>query len=138
MQMVIYLIAPVMLILAAVAEPLFRFLFTEKWLPSVPYFQILCLNGLLFPIHSYNLTILKVKGRSDLFLKLEIVKKIIIAVVILLSIQYGIYGLLYGSVISSVLCFFVNTHYSGKFLDYPGFSQIVDVLPLLLLGAAAA
>ncbi|ACU06802.1 Lipopolysaccharide biosynthesis protein wzxC [Flavobacteriaceae bacterium 3519-10] len=138
MQMVIYLIAPVMLILAAVAEPLFRFLFTEKWLPSVPYFQILCLNGLLFPIHSYNLTILKVKGRSDLFLKLEIVKKIIIAVVILLSIQYGIYGLLYGSVISSVLCFFVNTHYSGKFLDYPGFSQLADVLPLLLLGAAAA
>lgn len=137
MQMVIYLVAPVLFIMAALAEPLFRFLFTEKWLPAVPYFQILCMNGLLYPIHSYNLTILKVKGRSDLFLKLEIVKKIIIAVVILLSIQYGIYGLLYGSVISSVLCFFVNTHYSGKFLNYPAFAQIADLFPLLFVGAVA-
>lgn len=135
MQMVIYLVAPVLLIMAAIAEPLFRFLFTDKWLPAVPYFQILCLNGILFPIHSYNLIILKVKGRSDLFLKLEIVKKIIIVLVILFSIQFGIYGLLYGSVISSVLCFFVNTHYSGKFLNYPSLSQIRDVFPMILLGA---
>lgn len=138
MQMVIFLVAPVLLVMAALAEPLFRFLFTEKWLPAVPYFQILCLNGVLYPLHSYNLTILKVKGRSDLFLRLEIVKKIIIAVILIFSIQYGIYGLLYGSVISSVLCFFVNSYYSGKFLDYPALLQIIDILPLLFLGGLAA
>lgn len=137
MQMLIYLVAPILLIMAFLAEPLFRFLFTEKWLPAVPYFQILCINGLLYPIHSYNLIILKVKGRTDLFLKLEIVKKIIITIVIVISMQFGIYGLLYGSVISSVLCFFVNTHYSGKFLDYPAISQIVDIVPMLFLGLLA-
>lgn len=137
MQMVIFLVAPVLLIMAGLAEPLFRFLFTEKWLPAVPYFQILCLNGLLYPIHSYNLIILKVKGRSDLFLKLEVVKKIIVVLVILVSSRFGIYGLLYGSVVSSVLCFFVNSYYSGKFLDYPAWTQIKDILPMLFLGALA-
>ena len=75
MKMVIFIIAPVLMIMGVLAEPLFRFLFTEKWLPAVPYFQILCINGVLFPLHSYNLNILSVKGRSDLILRLEIVNR---------------------------------------------------------------
>lgn len=137
MQMVIFLVSPLLLIMAFLAEPLFRFLFTEKWLPAVPYFQILCVNGILFPIHSYNLIILKVKGRSDLFLKLEIVKKVVITFVILVSFQFGIFGLLYGSVLSSILCFFINTHYSGKFLNYTAWSQVKDIIPLILLAVCA-
>ncbi len=135
MQMVIFLVAPILILMAVLAEPLFRFLFTEKWLPAVPYFQILCINGILYPIHSYNLQILNVKGRSDLFLKLEIFKKILVVLVLLISFQYGIYGLLYGSVLSSVLCMFINTHYSGKFISYPATEQILDLLPIFILSA---
>ncbi|MEO9021806.1 MAG: lipopolysaccharide biosynthesis protein [Ginsengibacter sp.] len=133
MQMVIFLVAPILILMGVLAEPLFRFLFTDKWLPSVPYFQILCANGILFPIHSYNLTILKVKGRSDLFLKLEIIKKILTIIIILISFQFGILGLLYGSVVTSILCFFINTHYSGKFLDYTAWAQAKDLMPIIFL-----
>ncbi len=137
MQMVIFLVSPILIFMAFLAEPLFRFLFTEKWLPAVPYFQILCANGVLYPIHSYNLIILKVKGRSDLFLKLEIIKKIAFVIIVLISFQYGIYGLLYGGVIASVLSFFINTHYSGKFLNYPAFAQARDIVPLVFLAISA-
>jgi O-antigen/teichoic acid export membrane protein len=133
MQMVIFLVAPTLIVMAVLAEPLFRLFFTDKWLPAVPYFQILCFNGILYPIHSYNLQILNVKGRSDLFLKLEIIKKIFFVLVILFSFQFGIYGLLYGGVITSILCFFINTHYSGKFLNYSAWEQTKDLLPIILL-----
>ncbi len=133
MQMVIFLVAPTLILMSVLAEPLFRILFTEKWLPAVPYFQILCFNGILYPIHSYNLQILNVKGRSDLFLKLEVIKKIIVVVIILVTFQFGIYGLLYGSVIASILAFFVNTYYSGKFLNYPAWEQTKDLLPIIFL-----
>ncbi|MVO07728.1 oligosaccharide flippase family protein [Flavobacterium sp. TP390] len=134
MEMVLYLVVPILLIMSALAEPLFRFLFTDKWLPAVPYFRILCLTGILYPIHSYNLQILKVKGRSDLFFKLEIIKKIIMTIVLIISFQYGIYGLLYGSIITSVIAFFINTHYSGKFLNYTAWEQFKDLLPTILIG----
>jgi O-antigen/teichoic acid export membrane protein len=133
MQMVVFLVAPLLVFAAVLAEPLFRFLFTEKWLPAVPYFQILCLNGILHPIHSYNLNVLKVKGRSDLFLKLEVLKKIILLVVILVSFHFGIFGLLYGSVLFSVLAFFINTHYTAKFINYTAFEQFKDIAPIILL-----
>ena len=135
MQIVVFLVAPILLIMSALGEPLFRFLFTEKWLPAVPYFQILCWNGILYPIHAYNLNILNVKGRSDLFLKLEIIKKILITIVLIISFQFGIYGLLYGSVISSIGAFFINTHFSGKFINYSTLEQSKDILPIILLAA---
>lgn len=137
MQMVIFLIAPTLIFMAFLAEPLFRFLFTEKWLPAVPYFQIICINGILFPIHNYNLTILKVKGLSHLFLKLEVVKKIVIVAVIGASFPFGIYGLLYGSVLASIICFFINTHYSGKLIDYSAWQQTKDLLPIMFWALVA-
>lgn len=133
MQIVVFITAPVLILMAVLAEPLFRFLFTDKWLPAVPYFRILCINGILFPIHSYNLQILKVKGRSDLFLRLEILKKILICIVISISFKYGIFGLLYGSVITSVIAFFINSHYSGKIIKYSAWNQIKDIFPIILL-----
>jgi teichuronic acid exporter len=134
MQMVVFLVTPTLILMAVLGEPLFRLLYTEKWLSAVPYFQILCVTGILYPINSYNLQILNVKGRSDLFLKLAIFKKIIVVVVILVSFQFGIYGLLYGSVLTSVIAFFINTHYSGKFLNYPAMEQTKDLLPIICLG----
>ncbi|UJH91280.1 lipopolysaccharide biosynthesis protein [Antarcticibacterium sp. 1MA-6-2] len=135
MQMVVFVVAPVLVILAVLAELVFRFLFTEKWLPAVPYFQILCAISILYPIHAYNLNVLNVKGRSDLFLKLEIYKKILIAAAIVVTLKLGIIALLYGQVVVSIFAFFINTHYTGKFIDYSGFDQTKDILPILFYAA---
>lgn len=128
---VLFWVTPVLVISGVLAYPLFRFLMTEKWVPAVPYFQILCLVGIIYPLHSYNLNILKVKGRSDLFLRLEIVKKIVVTVCLLVAIPFGIYGLLWMQFFLSVLSFFINSFYSGKMIGYPVAEQIKDIFPIL-------
>lgn len=133
MKMVIFFVAPLLIIMGVLGTPLFRFLFTEKWLPAVPYFRILCILGILYPIHSYNLNILKTKGRSDLFLKLEIIKKIITVITLLLTYRLGIIGLLWGKVATSFVALFINCYYSGKFLSYSVWDQFKDLLPSILL-----
>lgn len=135
LKTVIFIIAPIMICIIVIAEPLIRFLLTEKWLAAVPYLQILSIAGLLYPIHSYNLNILQVKGRSDLFLKLEVIKKTIIIIVIVISLKFGIYGLLWGQVFTSILALFVNTYYTGKYLDYGFLKQIKDLVPSIALSA---
>jgi len=134
MQMVLFSIVPVLIIMNVMAEPLFRFLFTEKWLPAVPYFKIIAITGLLYPIHAYNLNILKVKGRSDLFLYLEIVKKVMVVIMILITFRFGIIGLLWGQLLNSVIAFFINTYYTGKYLKYTSLQQTKDLLPIFILG----
>ncbi|MDR5590582.1 lipopolysaccharide biosynthesis protein [Christiangramia sp. SM2212] len=133
MRMVVFVIAPVLMILAALAEPLFRFLFTEKWLPAVPYFQILCLSGILYPVHMYNLNVLKVKGRSDLFLKLAIIKKVLVVILVVIGLQFGIYGILWSQVIMSCVAFIINSFYTNKFINYSAFEQIKDLIPIFLV-----
>ena len=131
MQQVIFWVAPLMVYLVIVAEPLFRFVLTDKWLPAVPYFQILCFSGILYPLHSYNLNILKVKGRSDLFFKLEVYKKLFVSIGIAGALYFGMYGLLYFQLLSSVFSFAVNTIYSGRMIDYATKEQLKDILPLI-------
>ena len=133
MQSVIYILCPVMVYLIVVAEPLFRLLFTEKWLPAVPFFQILCLSGILYPLHSYNLNILNVKGRSDLFLKLEIIKVVFGVIVIIVSIRFGLMALLWGQLISSILALVINSHYSGNYINYRLIEQLLDISPIFIL-----
>lgn len=135
MQQVIFWNAPALIFLCVIAEPLFRFLITEKWLPSVPYFQILCIAGIMYPLHSYNLNILKVKGRSDLILKLELIKKTISIIGILCIIPFGIYGLLYFQVLFNFIGYYINSIYSGKLINYPIKEQIEDLYPTIGLSA---
>lgn len=123
-----FLIAPTLLVMAVMAEPLFRFLLTEKWLPAVPYFQILCVQGILYPLHAYNLEILNVKGRSDLFLRLEVIKKSVLLISIIISVPYGIYALLISRIIVSIFMVFVNTFYSGKLIGYNIWLQLKDLV----------
>lgn len=133
MRIVIFVIAPVLCLMIVVAEPMIRFLLTDKWLPAVPYFQVLAVAGILFPIHSYNLNVLKVKGRTDLFLKLEIWKRILVIITVLVSVQFGVMGIIWGQVFTSVAAFFINTYYTGKIIHYGSWQQIGDLLPTLLL-----
>lgn len=133
MEVVIFILAPILTILIVLGEPLFRFILTDKWLPAVPYFQVLCIAGLLHPIHSYNLNILNVKGRTDLFLKLEIIKKSLIVLVVVVGLPFGIMGLVWGQVVFSVLALFINMHYAGKFIDFRTFEQFRCLMPSIFL-----
>ena len=120
-----------MLGLAAVAKPLLVLLIGEKWLPAVYFLQIICFSGMLHPLHAINLNILQVKGRSDLFLKLEIIKKIIATIPIVIGIFWCIELMLCGSVCSSFIAFFLNSYYSAPLIGYPTSRQIKDVTPTL-------
>ncbi|MAC94173.1 MAG: flippase [Flavobacteriales bacterium] len=133
MQQVLFWVSPILIGAAVIAEPLFRLVFTEKWLPAVPMFQILCVVGILYPINAYNLSVLNVKGRSDLFLKLEIIKKSYTIIGVLLVIPFGIYALLYFQIATSIIGFFINSFYSGKFIDFPITDQLKKISPIFIV-----
>lgn len=132
MQQVLFWNAPVLIFLVVIAEPLFKLLLTGKWLPAVPYFQILCLAGIIYPLHAYNLNILKVKGRSDLILKLELIKKVLCVAGILSVVSYGIYGLLYFQLAFNFLGYYINSIYSSKLINYSVREQLTDIFPILV------
>jgi O-antigen/teichoic acid export membrane protein len=132
-QQVLFWNAPVLVLLSVIAEPLFEFLLTDKWLPAVPYFKILCISGIMYPLHAYNLNILKVLGKSTLYLKLEIIKKVLSITIVLIVIQFGIYGLLYFQLFFNFIAYYINSIYSGKLISYPVQEQIKDILPTLTL-----
>ncbi len=136
MLQVLFWIAPTLVSLCVIAEPLFRLMLTEKWLPAAPYFQILCISGIMYPLSAYNLNILKVNGKSDLFLKLEIIKKVLSVVGIVCVFPFGIYGLLYFQLFFSFFGFYINSFYSAKYINYPIREQFKDVFPILVLAAA--
>lgn len=128
-----FLIFPGMFLLILLAEPIMLYVLGEKWIAAAPFLQILCFSGLLHHLHSINLNILKVLGRSDLFLKIEIIKKINITIAILVGLQFGIYGLLLGQVVSSYIALLINTMYTAKFLNYTILEQGEDVLKVMML-----
>jgi teichuronic acid exporter len=127
LSLLIFLNAPVMVGLAVVAEPLVKVLLTERWLPSVPYLQLLCVLGLILPFHTLNLNMLMAKGRSDLFFRLEIIKKCLVIVSIAIFYRWGIIALILGQIVVSVLSIPLNSYYSGKQLHYGALQQIKDV-----------
>lgn len=127
-----------MLGMAAVAKPMILILIGEKWLPAVTYLQIMCFAGMLYPLHAINLNMLQVKGRSDLFLKLEVYKKILMIIPITLGIFFGIEYLLLGSVFNSFIAFFLNSYYSGKMINYPTSQQIKDITPTFFISLITA
>ena len=127
-----------MLGLAAVAKPLIVILIGEKWMPAVGFLQIICFSGMLYPLHAINLNILQVKGRSDLFLKLEIIKKIIAVGPLILGVLFSIEYMLWGSVCTSLIAYFLNSYYSANLVNYPTKEQIKDILPTFLVSFATA
>lgn len=132
-QVLAYVVFPCMIALAVLAKPLFSLMLKEDWLPAVPYLQLLCIVGLFYPLHAINLNILKVKGRSDLFLHLEIIKKLMIVIIVLISVKFGIFGILIGQIISSFLAYIPNSYFSVKLIDYSVVEQLHDFIPTLLL-----
>lgn len=127
-----------MLGLAAVAKPLILMLIGEKWLPAVSFLQIICFSGMLYPLHAINLNILQVKGRSDLFLKLEVIKKTIAIGPMVIGIFYGIEYMLWGGVVTSVIAYFLNSYYSAELINYPTRDQLKDILPTFAVSMLVA
>jgi O-antigen/teichoic acid export membrane protein len=131
-----FIIAPLMLGLAAIGKPLFLLFLGEDWLPAVLFFQIICLAKILYPVHAFNLNILKVYGRSDLFLKLEIIKKTIVTITVIVAFQFGVLGLVWSSVFTSFASLGVNMYYSSKLINYPIKEQLKDLCPILFQSLA--
>ena len=126
-----YIVFPVMVLLIVLARPLVLVLITEKWANCIIYIQILSLAAMWGPIHSLNLNLLMVKGKSNLFLRLEIVKKIIGAGVLCITIPLGLLGMCYGQVVTSILFLFVNTYYTGKLINVGFLQQMKDLCPTM-------
>lgn len=138
LQGTMFLNAPAMFGLAAVAEPLVLVLFGEQWRPAAPFLKVLCLVGLMMPFHVLNLQALMGLGRSDLFFRLELIKKAIgIAILVAVS-GFGTIAVAWGMAVASVLSYFVNAHYSGNLLGYGAASQFRDTAPIMAAAAIAA
>lgn len=132
-RVVVFIVTPILVYLGVVAEPFIRWLLTEKWMPAVPYFQLLLISGIFYPIHQYNLNICKLKGRSDMVLKLSILQNSLLLIGAFSAIWFGVYGLLYSLVIVNVLITFINAYFSGRLIQYDLPEQIKDIYPIFIL-----
>jgi O-antigen/teichoic acid export membrane protein len=122
---------PMLIGLCVVAKPFVSVIFTDKWLPCVPYLQLLCVVGLLHPLSAINLNVLSAQGRSDLTLRLEFIKKFVSVVLLVLGWPWGVMGIVIGQVVSSVLAYYINCFYTARLIDYSVAKQVKDLLPVL-------
>lgn len=133
-----FVLMPCMFGLAAVAEPLVKVLLTDKWLPCVPFLQLACISYALYPIHTANLTGINALGRSDIFLKLEIIKKCVTVLNILITLPFGIYAMAIGQVVSGFISTFINAYPNKKLMEYSYFEQWKDLIPSFVLSIVMA
>lgn len=129
----IYTMAPMMMGIAFVAEPLVSLILTDKWLPCVPFLRIFCITYMFRPLHTANLNAIKAMGKSDLFLKLEIEKKIVGMILLLSTMWFGVMAMAYSLFVSSLCSQLINAGPNKKLLGYGYWAQIKDMLPSILL-----
>jgi O-antigen/teichoic acid export membrane protein len=129
---------PMMICLLVIARPLVLLLLTEKWADSIPYFQLFCVVGLMFPLHLINLNVLQALGRSDLFLRLEIIKKVLIIINVSITWQLGISAMICGMIVTSLLSYYLNSYYIGTLINYAIREQFGDFAGYLIIAALMA
>lgn len=127
-----FIIFPLMTGLAGVASPLVLILLTDEWMQVIPLLQVLCLALMWYPVHAINLNLLQVKGRSDLFLRLEVIKKIIGVSLLFAALPFGVIAICWSQVASSLISLAINTYYTGRLIDLGFFRQMRELLPALL------
>lgn len=133
LQVSAFVIFPICLGLGSVSYPLINVIYTKVWIYAAALLQIIVFAGMWYPIHAINLNLLQVKGRSDLFFRLEIIKKTIGVIMLCITVPIGLEAMCYGSVTTSIICLIINTHYTGKLLNLGFLTQMKDVLPSLIL-----
>lgn len=133
MKTSIYLMAPMMAGLSACAVPIVSIILPEEWLPLIPYMIILCICYTFYPLHTANLNAIKALGRSDMFLKLEIIKKIVGIGLLIFSMRYGVFAITLSLLVSDFICQVINTWPNKKLINYGYFEQLKDILPSIIL-----
>lgn len=128
-----YVIFPLLVGLAVIAEPLILVLLTDKWASSIPFLRILSISFALYPIHTANLQAINALGRSDIFLKLEIIKSLVGTSLIIMSMPFGIYAMAFTTVIRGIISAFINSFPNKRMLDYHYKEQFMDIIPALSL-----
>jgi len=128
-----FVVFPLMMMLSALARPLIITMITAKWESCVILLQIICFSMMWYPIHAINLNLLQVRGRSDLFLRLEIIKKIVGVSILIFTLPRGLVIFCYGAIASSLISLVINTYYTGKLINVGYFKQMGDLLPILIL-----
>lgn len=128
-----YIMAPLMMGLAFTADSVVRLLLTDKWMECVPYLRIFCITFMFWPIHTANLNAIKAMGRSDLFLKLEILKKCVGVILLFSTMWFGPMAMAYSMLVSSITSQIINSWPNRKLLGYSYVEQMKDVLPSILL-----
>lgn len=131
-----YLVFPMMVGLAVVCDPFINTILNENWQESVPLLRILCFALVLYPFDALNLSFPNILGRSDWYLKVLIINKVVDVLVLVVTIPMGLTALCWGRVVGYGICFFVNTYYTNKLIDYGPLRQLKDMLPIILQSAA--
>ena len=131
-----FIIFPLTLGLGAVAYPLINVLLTSRWLPAAALLQILAFSKMTYPFHAINLNLLEVKGRSDLFFRLEVIKKIMGVSMLFITVPYGVEAMIWGGLVTSVICMVLNSYYTGKLINYGFIKQLKDIFWIFLLASA--
>lgn len=131
-----YVMAPLMMGLAFCAEPVVRLILTDKWIPCIPFLRIFCITYMFWPVHTANLNAINAMGRSDWFLRLEIVKKIVGLIILLSTMWFGVMAMAYSLLLSSVLSQIINSWPNRKLLGYGYLEQVRDFAPGILLAVA--
>ena len=130
-----FIVFPMMFMLSALARPLILTMITAKWESCIILLQLMCFSMMWYPVHSLNLNLLQVKGRTDLFFRLEIIKKILGISILTITLPQGLIIFCIGSIISSILSLFINTYYTGKLINVGFLKQMKDLIPILLLSS---
>lgn len=138
LRVVCFIIFPLMTGLAVLSKPFILLLLNEKWLFSATLLSILCFALVWSPIHGINLSLLLVKGRSDLYLRLEIIKEVIGLIILAVSAPFGLIMMCVGLIVFNVIALLINTHYTGKILKVGFLTQMRDILPSILLSGVMA
>lgn len=131
-----YIMAPLMMGLAFCGTPVVRLVLTEKWIECVPFMQIFCITSMFYPIHTANLNAIKAMGRSDLFLKLEIIKKVIGIIILVSTMRYGVMAMAYSLLVASVISQVINSWPNRELLNYRYLEQLKDILSGIILAVA--
>lgn len=128
-----YIMAPLMIGLAACSKEVVTLILTDKWLPCVPYLQIFCFSYMIWPLHTANLNAIKALGRSDMFLKLEIIKKCVGLTLLIITMRIGVLAMAISLLFSGVCSLIINSWPNRKLLDYRVEEQIKDILPNIIM-----
>jgi len=138
LQPLVLVSVPLLLGLMMVSEPVVRLLLTDMWLPSVPYMQIACLNCLLYPIHTANLQPIIALGRSDIYLRLEIIKKVFGIGILIITLVFfdSVLAIAAGTFVFSLIALVINSSHNKELFGYSLWQELCDIFPTLLLGSA--